>query len=85
MASSNGKVTQSGTVLQEMLTEATFNMFLYAKVGHSNLAEMHGNTSDFYRFYRSASQSDWYFILATRFKMRFIYRTVTFRKVQLQI
>ena len=25
MASSNGKVTQSGTVLQEMLTEATFN------------------------------------------------------------
>ena len=48
MASSNGKVTQSGTVLQEMLTEATFNMFLYAKVGHSNLAEMHGDTSDFY-------------------------------------
>jgi len=25
MASSNGKVTQSGTVLQELLTEATFN------------------------------------------------------------
>ena len=63
MASSIGKVTQSGTVLQEMLTEATFNqtnflliffhfcdkilvlifnMFLYAKVGHSKLVEMHG-------------------------------------------
>ena len=62
MASSNVKVTQSGTVLREMLTEATFNqtnflfifshfcdkilvlifnMFLYAKVGHSKLVEMH--------------------------------------------
>jgi hypothetical protein len=63
MASSIGKVTQSGTVLQEMLTKATFNqtnfllifshfcdkilvlifnMFLYAKIGHSKLVEMHG-------------------------------------------
>ena len=92
MASSNGKVTHSGTVLQEMLIEATFNqinflliffsflwhkiqvlifnMFLYAKVGHSKLVDMHGDTSD---FYWSASQSDWYFILATRLKLRSIY------------
>ena len=63
MASSIGKVTQSGIVLREMLTEATFNqtnflfifshvcdkilvlifnMFLYAKVGHSKLVEMLG-------------------------------------------
>jgi hypothetical protein len=42
----------------------------------------HGDTSD---FYRSASQSDWYFILATRLKLRSIYRTVTFRQVQLKI
>ena len=56
-------------------------MFSYAKVGHSNLVEMHGDTSD---CYRSASQSDWYFILATRLKLRSIYRTVTFRQVQLK-
>jgi hypothetical protein len=111
MASSNGKLTHSGTVLQEMLIEATFNQInflfifshfcdikskfsylicsyykiaykLYAKVGHSKLVEMHGNTSD---FYRSTSQSDWYFILTTRLKLRSIYRTVTFRQVQLKI
>ena len=58
-------MTQSGAVLREMLTEATFNqtnfllifshfcdkilvlifntcMFLYAKIGHSKLVEMHG-------------------------------------------
>jgi hypothetical protein len=29
-------------------------------------------------------QSDWYFILATRLKLRSIYRTVTFRQVQLK-
>jgi hypothetical protein len=26
-----------------------FNMFIYAKVGHSKFVEMHGNASDFYR------------------------------------
>ena len=34
---------------------------------------MHRGASD---FYRSASQSDWYFILATGLKLRSIYRTV---------
>ena len=57
-------------------------MFLHAKVGHSKLVEMHRDTSD---FCRSAFQSDWYFILATRLKLRSIYRTVTFRQVQLKI
>ena len=42
-------------------------MFLYEKVGHSKLVEMHGGASD---FYRSASQSDWYFILATGLELR---------------
>jgi hypothetical protein len=36
-----------------------FNMFIYAKVGHSIFVEMHGDTSE---FYRSASKSDWYFL-----------------------
>ena len=26
-----------------------FNMFIYAKVGHSKFVEMHGDASDFYR------------------------------------
>jgi hypothetical protein len=34
---------------------------------------MHGDASD---FYRSASKSDWYFILATGLKLRSIYRIV---------
>ena len=51
-------------------------MFLYEKVGHSKLVEMHWDVFNFYRF---ASQSDWYFILATGLKLRSIYRTVTCR------
>ena len=27
-----------------------FNIFIFAKVGHSKLAEMHEDASDFYRF-----------------------------------
>ena len=36
-------------------------------------------------FYRSASQSDLYFILATGLKLRSIFTTVTFRQLQLKI
>ena len=35
-------------------------MFIFEKVGHSKLVEMHGDTSD---FFRSASKSDQYFFL----------------------
>ena len=51
-------------------------MLLYEKAGHSKLVEMHWDVSNFYRF---ASQSNWYFILATGLKLRSIYRTVTCR------
>jgi hypothetical protein len=52
-----------------------YNMFIFAKVGHSKFVEMHGDASDFYR-------PHWYFILDTELILRsiknclFIYRRV---------
>ena len=76
----------NNTVQQEMLTEATFNqtnfyfsfmlykilalifnMFIYVKI---RCNQMHSD------FYRSTSNSDWYFILATGLKLQSIYRAV---------
>ena len=54
-----------------------FNMFIYAKVGHSKFVEVHGDASD---FYQSAFKSDWHCILATGLKLRSIYRTVYMQK-----
>ena len=79
-------MTQSGTVLREMLTEAAFNhtnflfifshfcgkilvlifnMFFYAKVGHSKLVEMHGR----FRF------------LSIRIPVRFVFYTRNWVKI----
>jgi hypothetical protein len=57
--------------------------FVWLKVASVNISR---NTApDWADLYRSASQSDWYFILATGLKLRSIFRTVTFRQVQLKI
>jgi hypothetical protein len=36
-------------ILLHKIIALIFNMFIYAKVGHSKLIEMHRNASDFYR------------------------------------
>jgi hypothetical protein len=60
-------------------------MLLYVKVGHSKLVEMHGALQIFIDPHPSPIGTFLYFILATGLKLRSIFRTVTFRRVQLKI